>query len=82
VSSLEEPAPKRPTSSANADDQLQERANAMTGRETTIVAGIEIPSTDPRLSGGTPALYFYDLHEVNCGMHGAERADNYKDCEP
>jgi hypothetical protein len=47
VSSLEEPAPKRPSSSANADDQLQERANAMTGRETTIVAGIEIPSTDP-----------------------------------
>jgi len=29
-----------------ADDQLQERANAMTGGESTIVAGIEIPSTD------------------------------------
>lgn len=29
------------------DDQIQERGNAMTGEETTIVAGIEIPSTDP-----------------------------------
>jgi len=30
-----------------ADDQLQDGPNAMTGGETTIVAGIEIPSTDP-----------------------------------
>ena len=29
------------------DVLLQERANAMIGGETTIVAGIEIPSTDP-----------------------------------